>query len=314
MSTTEQKSKSSMRILASPLWQKDKTAIEEGSRTIFRTILCSLQSESGCLIGRHGTIEMTMALLYDVQKIVDMTNAKTLEKNAGVFPYDKNVVKSWLNDYKSATQSADVMAAGWYAPLGTAELNYLNRENPTADVIPLRSLEPWYSVPQHKWTRAFEGHRVCVVSSFAKTMKDQLEKREGIWGEDVESYLPGTTIWSFVRSYYCPSTGKGKCEWPFGIKTYHDAIEYLVEEVLKTKAKIVLIGCGALGMILGDRLKAHGKVCIVLGGAIQLLFGIKGLRWEKHPEISELFTDSWVYSSSDEIPGEALNIEGGCYW
>jgi hypothetical protein len=52
----------------------------------------------------------------------------------------------------------------------------------------------------------------------------------------------------------------------------------------------------------------------VLGGATQVLFGIKGKRWETHDVISKFWTDAWVWPSLEETPGGAGDIEGGCYW
>ena len=67
-------------------------------------------------------------------------------------------------------------------------------------------------------------------------------------------------------------------------------------------------------MPLAKRLKDKGVIAIVMGGAIQILFGIKGRRWDSHSIISSFYNDDWVYPSQDEVPNGALEIEGGCYW
>ena len=67
-------------------------------------------------------------------------------------------------------------------------------------------------------------------------------------------------------------------------------------------------------MSIGARLKEAGKICVVLGGATQVLFGIKGNRWEKHPVISGFWGDSWVWPSEEETPLGAGKVEEGCYW
>jgi hypothetical protein len=46
-------------------------------------------------------------------------------------------------------------------------------------------------------------------------------------------------------------------------------------KIVNLAPTIVLIGCGALAMPLALRLKKQGMICIVMGGAIQNLFGIK---------------------------------------
>lgn len=66
-------------------------------------------------------------------------------------------------------------------------------------------------------------------------------------------------------------------------------------------------------MPLALKLRNKGIIAIVLGGAIQIFFGIKGLRWLDH-ELSEFFNETWAFPSDDEVPGGAEKIEHGCYW
>ena len=106
----------------------------------------------------------------------------------------------------------------------------------------------------------------------------------------------------------------GSCEWPIPVTSWRDAVLWMETQVAAKRPDIVLIGCGGLGMILGARLKAAGIPCVVLGGAIQVLFGIKGKRWEKHSVISEFWNDAWVSPAADEVPTAAHIVEGGCYW
>ena len=83
---------------------------------------------------------------------------------------------------------------------------------------------------------------------------------------------------------------------------------------MSTDAEIVLIGCGALGMPIGAELKTRGRSSILLGGAVQVLFGIKGQRWASHDIISKFWNSAWVYPSEHETPERDYLIEGGCYW
>lgn len=98
------------------------------------------------------------------------------------------------------------------------------------------------------------------------------------------------------------------------INSWEEAVEYVVKEVLKTDSNVVLIGCGGLGMIIGARLKAAGKMCIVMGGAVQVLFGVKGMRWKYHEVISKFWNEEWVWPLSEETPAGSEEVEGGCYW
>jgi hypothetical protein len=60
--------------------------------------------------------------------------------------------------------------------------------------------------------------------------------------------------------------------------------------------------------------KRSGKKASHLGGASQLLFGIKGCRWDNHPVISPLYNGHWVRPAPEDIPNDANKVENGCYW
>ena len=178
--------------------------------------------------------------------------------------------------------------------------------------VPLRSLEPYYMASDKRWTSLLSGRKVCVVSSFTKTMSKQLINRHLIW-DDAESFLPTNTHFSFVQTGYSPVLAKGSCGWN-SCKSWKDAVSQVYNSVMQTDAEIVLIGCGGLGLPLAQRLKKSGKITIVLGGAIQVLFGIKGDRWKNHSVISKFWNDYWVYPSPEETPRGAHSVENACYW
>ena len=75
---------------------------------------------------------------------------------------------------------------------------------------------------------------------------------------------------------------------------------------------ICLLGCGAYGFPLAAHVKRLGKKAVHIGGALQLLFGIKGRRWDR--EFSSIYNDAWVRPEENEKPRNANSVEGGCYW
>ena len=105
------------------------------------------------------------------------------------------------------------------------------------------------------------------------------------------------------------------------------------DEISKIQFDICLLGCGAYGLPLAAHVKRLGKQAIHMGGGVQLLFGIKGKRWEEEYKIAteknifgynvpfslnldyyKLFNEYWVNPSSDETPKSAKSVEGACYW
>jgi hypothetical protein len=290
-------------------WQKGVESVSTGSFQVLECILEALRKEKGCLIGRHGTIELTTVLSVGKE---EMRFAHILERNAGIFPATTESVGRWILEYRGAATEADIMAAGWYKPLALSELKYLDSVAPSAKRIPLRSIEPYYV--ENSWIRALEGQRVVVVSSFTETMKKQVDVLDKVWSSKADWGFLRSVDLSFVRSYYSPRLANGICEWPSGISSWEDAVGYLEAKVVESGAKIALLGCGGLAMPLALRLKAKGIVAIVMGGAIQVLFGIRGRRWESHPVISGFYNETWTSPAVSEIPGRAEEIEGACYW
>ena len=133
--------------------------------------------------------------------------------------------------------------------------------------IVLRGLEPYYVDPEIRWTNMLKGRRVCVVTSFVETAKQQVSKgANAIWKENGESIWPSGITWSWVQTGYAPVLAQGVCTWSeaadFDIQSWKEAVQYVVSEVMKTNAEIVLIGCGGLGMCIGSELKGLGKVCV----------------------------------------------------
>jgi hypothetical protein len=207
------------------------------------------------------------------------------------------------------------LAVGWYPPIVKEEKELLEKWGWDGKKVELRSLEPYYFDIHKRWTRLLNEQKVCVVTSFCDTAKAQLEKGERpIWPNAKGSILPDGVDWSWVQTGYSPGLAYGRCGWEESPESWEGAADWVVGEVLKTGAKIVLIGCGGLGMIIGGRLKAAGKICIVMGGAVQVLFGIKGGRWATHPVISGFWNSEWVWPSREETPGGCMFVEEGCYW
>ena len=58
-----------------------------------------------------------------------------------------------------------------------------------------------------------------------------------------------------------------------------------------------------------------GKKAVHIGGALQLLFGIRGNRWETEQDIYMQFMNKhWVRPLESERPKAAHNVENACYW
>lgn len=286
------------------------------SETVYTAIENALKNSEPLLIGRFGTIEFEA--VYWVERFDSEFPEKKrelLERNAGIFPSDMGTIRRWAACVKEAVCAADVLAVGWYPPIAKDERELLEKWGWCGGRVGLRDLEPYYVEAEKRWTRLLGGQEVCVVTSFCDTARRQLAKGErSLWPSASGSIFPDGVAWHWVQTGYSPVLAYGRCGWEESPESWEEAADWVVGEVLKTGAKIVLIGCGGLGMVIGGRLRAAGKICIVMGGALQVLFGIKGGRWASHPVISGFWNSDWVWPSLDETPGGAMSVEEGCYW
>lgn len=277
--------------------------IENGAHEISKVIQFSLDNDEGCLIGRNGTIEL--------EEMIFSKKSNILETNAGVFP--ASIYENWRNQSINSTKESDILATGWYEPLKEAEKQFLNILNCKSIQIPLRSLEPYYVSKDKQWVKLLSGHQVSVISCFTETMKTQVNNFQKVWPSD-NFTIPSDIKWNWIQTGHPPSIARGVNEWPSEINTSIDAIQWIVSEVVRQGSRFALIGCGGIGMPVALELKRRGIIAIVLGGAIQVLFGIKGNRWKNHPIISKFWNEHWVSPSENEKPNGAKIIEGGCYW
>jgi len=93
-------------------------------------------------------------------------------------------------------------------------------------------------------------------------------------------------------------------------------LESMKQKIENIDFDICIIGCGAYGFPLAAHVKRMGKKAFHLAGVTQLLFGIKGRRWEESEvwPYMNLFNENWVRPSDNEKPNNAQKVEGGCYW
>ena len=150
-----------------------------------------------------------------------------------------------------------------------------------------------------------EGKKVVVVHPFKETIEMQYEKRKYLF--ENPCILPEFEL----RVVKAVQTIAGQRDERFS--EWGEALQYMYDECMKDDFDVAIIGCGAYGMPLASMIKRAGKTAIHLGGVTQVLFGIKGGRWD-HNELSALYNDYWVRPLPSETPQNANKVEKGCYW
>ena len=148
----------------------------------------------------------------------------------------------------------------------------------------LRALEPYYH--PRPWSAALAGKRVLVVHPFKDTILRQYARREQLF--------PGTDILPEFASLTVIRAVQGLAGQETGYASWFDALEAMESQMDAVDYDVAITGAGAYSMPLAIHARDTGHAAIQMSGATQLLFGIRGKRWDTHPQISRLYNDAWV--------------------
>ena len=223
---------------------------------------------------------------------------------SGFFPNDKVLNKQFTELMKYSAKNIDVLAI-WFQAFEDYYIKLLMSKDIKCTY--LLNFEPWAA--SKPWTEALEGKNVLVIHPFAETIQKQYMKRELIF--------PGTNILPEfnLKTIKAVQTLAGNNDERFA--TWFEALEWMYSEAMKMEFDVAIIGCGAYGLPLAAKLKESGKQSIHLAGATQILFGIKGKRWETDPAfeyVRKWFNDEWVYPDEQEKVKDGNKVENACYW
>ena len=296
----------------------DFSLIEENGNKIIYEALIDSQPK---MIARLGATEMLCLYNYlGVKKALyqqkffsyikgetppwwwNQSSLKQLKEWSGFFPTTESAVESFCELMITDMPECDVL--GSWLP----EEKFFKSELQASRKIMLEELTPFFATTT-PWTKALENKKVLVVHPFTNTIAKQYKKRELLFDNNLLPHFELITL-KAVQSIADEKT-------PFS--TWFDALNYMSDQIDKVDYDICILGCGAYGFPLAAHIKRKGKKAVHLGGATQLLFGIRGKRWEdenynKQYNYSALMNEYWVRPSEDEIPDGAKKVEGACYW
>ena len=226
--------------------------------------------------------------------------------NAGFFPVDPESLFAFADWMEKDRRELDLLGS-WRPEERFLDLSGIPK-------IPLVYMEPFWS--QRPWTRLLEGKKVLVVHPFAEAIEAQFARRERLFKNP--EILPAFRIRTLKAVQSIGGGAEGYPDW-------FSALDAMKRQMDAEEYDIALIGCGAYGFPLAAHAKRTGHQAVHLGGALQLLFGIKGARWEDPsygvkewglPQgfYPALFNESWIRPGEALRPANADRVENGCYW
>lgn len=244
---------------------------------------------------KMGAVEQTVLVCngHFTKQIRDMAS-----NNAGITPSDDYTLNYFIDAYIAALNNTDIVGS-----MGISEETIIPRYCPNAIVSELRYLEPFYF--ENPWSECLRDKNVLVIHPFEKSILKQYGKRELLFSN--QKVLPKFNLKTIKAEQ---TNGGGK----HGSKPFVQSLEIMKHKMDAIDFDIAIVGCGAYGLLLSSYAKNKGKQSIHIGGGLQIMFGIKGKRWDVHPEIKKLYNDSWCRPYDEEKTDFYQIVEGGTYW
>ncbi|MDY3337610.1 hypothetical protein PG279_00275 [Riemerella anatipestifer] len=220
-------------------------------------------------------------------------------KRAGFFPNNDKLLGRFVDVILEASTSLDLLGV-WN------ELEeYIPMIPDSCKLSKIREIEPWFY--DEPWSYHLKGKKVLVIHPFEESIRYQYEvNRTNLYKND--KVLPEFDLKTIKA---VQSIADEEVEY----STWFDALDDMKRQIDVVDFDVAIIGCGAYGFPLASYVKSKGKQAIHLGGVTQLLFGIKGARWEEWEHYISLRKDDGKYwIKAKEIPKGYKKVEGGCYW
>lgn len=277
-----------------------------------------LTRQEPCMITRFGTNELDAVSRYmDINapgnafvKFCKLLSGKSVPFwwdnsvrgglcwNAGYFPPDNASMNAFGKRYLQDCEGVDILGS-----FAHGDERIVKQLCPNAVVIPLGDFGPL--IADDPWTPVLEGKKVLVIYPFVETIKQQYARRQLLFANP--NMCP-----EFILKTYKPVVSLAGERPPFA--TWIEALDHMCAEIRGIDFDIALIGAGAYSLSLAADIKRSGRKAIHLGGATQLLFGIKGGRWDAWPKYTRLYNKYWVRPFPEEVPAKAKTVESSAYW
>ena len=259
--------------------------------------LKSLEKNEPLMISKFGGIELSALVQhkfnikknYSFQDYIDFFKGNIISlwwtkgidllcSNAGFFPNDVNLLEKYYNLNIESMKKIDILGSYLEAEkFFDVELKNSKKINIDGYYAPFF----W----QNPWTKTLKGKKVLVIHPFEKSIISQYNKRHLIWKD--KNLLPDFEL----KTLKAEQTMLGQHS---KFDTWFDALDSMKEKMRSIDFDVALIGAGAYGMPLAAYAKELGKQSVHMAGWTQILFGIKGKRWEDMPKVAKFINEHWV--------------------
>jgi hypothetical protein len=286
-----------------PMYHREILHSQDGNDLVRRAI----EKDGPLMVSRLGSFELACLHRYLGSRLASDKPypdwlTSSMSNNAGFFPVTDNLLDRFSATFLEHVRNVDVMGV-WFNEFEDVICNSVCGN---ADLVELHSLEPFHY--RNPWSATLKGKTVLVVHPFVESIRKQYAEKRCLLFEDPE-VLPDFRL-KTVRAVQSVAGSN------VGFATWFDAYRHMCDQISKEDFDVAIIGAGAYGLPLASFVKSVGKQAIHLGGVTQILFGIKGRRWETEyaGTTGKLFNEHWIRPSGSEVPEGYGKVEEGCYW
>ncbi|MEN9218255.1 MAG: hypothetical protein Q6J33_04515 [Gloeomargarita sp. DG_2_bins_126] len=280
----------------------------------------TLESPHPCMICRFGNVELNATLrAYHIRrasaywgekswnyirgKILhfwwDKSAQESMRIDAGFFPDTPEYLERFSQKMLEDARLIDILA--FWEGKQDSYVRQIQHFLTQAKFISFQDLEPYYH--EYPWSEALQGKTVLVVHPFVETIQCQYQKRQRLFQNP--RILPEFALKTLKSVQSIAGNDCGFADW-------FAAFDWMCNEISKIEFDVAIIGAGAYGLPLAAHVKRLGKKGIHLGGPTQILFGIKGGRWDEMPFFQQLYNEHWVRPAPQEVPPKIDRVKA--YW
>lgn len=267
--------------------KREIIANEKGNDEVIKL----LNSDKPCLISRLGMSELNIIDYYLQHKDEDNINfpedkVAIMKNNAGFFPATNENLVRYSKAILELLPNVDLICPWmWTFP---AERFVIENYATNAIITTSHCISQSLFFYDNPWIQCLEGKKVLVIHPFEQTIKSQHQKLKLLFNNP--KFSPEYELLTIKAVQ-----GIGGSYKNLEYKDWFEALEHMYSEIDKRDFDVAIIGAGAYGMLLANYIKNKGKKALHICGATQLLFGIKGGRWDAIPKFSkEIYNESWV--------------------
>ena len=242
--------------------------------------------------------ETDILMNYKNNSLKDCFNSK-YDINGGIINPTKETLEEYSKHVQKGIEESDLLV--YWSHLHNQYNNYNDIIN--CELVMNRAVEPFYfDIP---WSMELKDKNVLIIHPFVNTIEEQYKKKDLLFNNN--KILPEFNLITYKPYQTSCTNTNSNDDW-------NELLSTMMEDISKIDFDIALIGCGCYDIPLSTHIKNIGKQSIIIGGGLQIMFGIKGKRWDNHDYISKLYNENWIRPSEEERPKNFTTVEGGCYW